>query len=133
NLVFIFISRDLVVDDSWTEYIKKMTLQDKLTLIPIALDTLAFKHTMFNYQNFIRAFEFDQTYLNDLFFIAITHEIYRFSLNEEFQKIANGKDNALKLFLSHTKDGENGVILAKALKNFIDNSSMRNFFDATDI
>lgn len=133
NLVFIFISRDLVVDESWTEYIKKMTQLDKLTFIPIALDKLAFKHSMLDYQNFIRAYEFDQTYFNDLFFIAITHEIYRFSLNEEFQKIANGKDNALKLFLSHTKDGEKGIVLAKALKNFIDNSSMRNFFDATDI
>lgn len=54
-------------------------------------------------------------------------------MNENFQRIANGKDTALKLFLSHTKNGENGIILAKALKNFIDNSSMRNFFDATDI
>ncbi|MFC5404657.1 TIR domain-containing protein [Cohnella soli] len=133
NLVFVFVSRDLVVDASWVPYIKNMSQQTNLTLIPIALDTLAFKHTVFEYQNFIRAYEFDPNYLNELFFIAITHEIYRFSLNGKFQKMANGKNNALKLFLSHTKDGENGVLLAKALKSFIDNSSMRNFFDATDI
>lgn len=133
NIVFIFISKDLVIDESWTEYLKSMNRLSKLTLIPIALDKLAFKHTLFEYENFIRAYEFDQTYLNDLFFIAITHEIYRFSLNDDFKEMTSGKDNALKLFLSHTKDGENGVVLAKALKNFIDNTSMRNFFDATDI
>jgi hypothetical protein len=47
--------------------------------------------------------------------------------------LAPGTDNALKIFLSHAKDGKNGIKLAEALKKFIDNSSMRNFFDATDI
>jgi hypothetical protein len=133
NLVFVFISRDLVIDDSWSEYINRMSHVDKLTTIPIALDKSSFKHIAFNNQNFIRAFEFHQNYYNEQSFIAITHEIYRYALNDDFQSKEIGKDNALKLFLSHTKDGENGIILANALKAFIDNSSMRNFFDATDI
>lgn len=133
NLVFVFISRDLVIDDSWSEYINRMSQVDKLTTIPIALDKSSFKHIAFNNQNFIRAFEFHQNYYNEQSFIAITHEIYRYALNDDFQSKGIGKDNALKLFLSHTKDGENGIILANALKAFIDNSSMRNFFDATDI
>ncbi|OZQ77438.1 hypothetical protein CA596_07685 [Paenibacillus odorifer] len=110
-----------------------MSQVDKLTTIPIALDKSSFKHIAFNNQNFIRAFEFHQNYYNEQSFIAITHEIYRYALNDDFQSKGIGKDNALKLFLSHTKDGENGIILANALKAFIDNSSMRNFFDATDI
>ncbi|MFD1989949.1 TIR domain-containing protein [Paenibacillus nicotianae] len=133
NIVFIFISRDLIIDNSWKEYIERMKNTEDLICIPIALDRFAFQSPVFKHENFIRFFEFEQTHLNDLFFISVTHEIYRFALNEKFQTMSNGKDNALKIFLSHTKNGENGVVLAQALKRFIDNSSMRNFFDATDI
>jgi hypothetical protein len=133
TLVFIFISRDLIIDESWTNYIKNVSQLDTVTLIPIALDQMAFKHNVFDYKNFIRSYEFDPAYLKDFLFISIAHEIYRYSLNEKFQEMDLGKDTALKLFLSHAKDGKNGIILAKALKSFIDNSSMRNFFDATDI
>lgn len=134
TIIFVFISRELVIDDTWVEYIREMPHSNNVTIIPIALDKYAFKlNGIFNYMNFIRAHEYDQKLLNDYLFISITHEIYRCSLNEKFEKMALGKDNALKLFLSHAKDGTRGILLAKALKNFIDNSSMRNFFDATDI
>lgn len=134
TIVFIFISRELVIDNQWVNYIKDIPRSNNLAIIPIAIDKTAFNlNDIFEYKNFIRMYEFNPKFMNDYLFISITHEIYRWSLNESFEEIALGKNNALKLFLSHAKDGRNGIKLATALKSFIDNTSMRNFFDATDI
>ncbi|MHB8076580.1 TIR domain-containing protein [Desulfosporosinus fructosivorans] len=134
TVVFIFVNQEVVADDSWVGYLKDIPKTESVHIIPIALDKTAFNlNDVFNNSNFIRAYEFDQNLINDYMFLAVTHEIYRCALNESFRSMAVGKDNALKIFLSHAKDGKNGIKLAKALKKFIDNSSMRNFFDATDI
>lgn len=134
TIVFIFISKEIVADDLWIDYIRQVPHEDSVTLIPIALDNTAFNlNDIFGNINFIRAFEFNYNLMKDYLFIAIAHEIYRCSLNDEFKKKVLGKNSALKIFLSHAKDGKDGIKLAKALKGFIDNSSMRNFFDATDI
>ncbi|MEW4370120.1 TIR domain-containing protein [Paenibacillus kandeliae] len=133
NIVFIFVGRDLIIDKEWMTYTSRLLKQKDLICIPIALDNLAFKHHEINDKNFIRYYEFDKEYSKEIFFISITHEIYRYALNENFEMMTNSKDTALKLFLSHTKNGESGVVIAEALKKLIDNSAMRNFFDATDI
>jgi hypothetical protein len=134
TIYFVFISKEMVVDDLWVEYIKKLPRNDNVFIIPIAIDPMAFSlNELFEYKNFIRAYEFDRGVMHNYLFIAIAHEIYRCSLNESFKKMALGKDNALKLFLSHAKDGANGISLGKSLKYYIDNSPMCNFFDATDI
>jgi hypothetical protein len=133
RMIFIFISQEIVSDLSWVNYIKNIQEADNI-IIPIAMDVTAFNLSAdFSSKNYICAYEYDKLFINDYMFIAITHEIYRWALNESFETMALGEDNALKIFLSHAKDGKNGIKLAKALKNFIDNSSMRNFFDATDI
>ncbi|WP_434509811.1 TIR domain-containing protein [Desulfitobacterium sp. AusDCA] len=133
TLIFVFISKEFA-DDSWINYIKEIPRHDSITIIPIAIDKLALKFSdVFDNKNFIRAYEFEPVYINDYLFIAITHEVYRWALNKSFDKTAIGKDNAIKIFLSHAKDGKNGIKLAKDLKDFIDNSQMRNFFDAMDI
>jgi hypothetical protein len=132
TMIFIFIGNEIVADDAWNDYIKDIPKSGNIVIIPIAIDKTAFSlNDVFGSVNFIRAFEFDARFTNEHLFIAIAHEIFRFSLNESFGKL--GKDNALKLFLSHAKDGKQGITLAKSLKEFIDNSLMRNFFDATDI
>jgi hypothetical protein len=134
TIIFIFIGKEVVADDLWVDYIRCVPRGDNVTIIPIALDKTAFSlNDLFDCRNFIRAYEYDLKSMKDYLFIAIAHEIYRCSLNDEFKKIALGNDSALKLFLSHAKDGKDGIKLAKALKVFIDNSSMRNFFDTTDI
>lgn len=134
TVIFIFLSKEIASDDSWVDYIKNIPKGDNVSIIPIALDDTAYSlNNILDNVNFIRAYDFEQAYFNEYLFISVTHEIYRYSLNESFEKINLGKDNALKIFLSHAKDGKNGVKLAKALKDFIDNSAMRNFFDATDI
>ncbi len=133
TIIFVFVSKEFT-DDSWVAYISDLPKNENVIVIPIAMDRYALNFTdLFNGVNFIRAYEFDQLYLNDYFFIAISHEIYRWALNKNFSRAALGKDNAIELFISHAKDGKNGIKLATDLKGFIDNSQMRNFFDATDI
>lgn len=134
TVVFIFIGQAMVADDSWLAYLKSIPKTANVNIIPIAIDKTAFNlNDEFDNRNFIRAYDFDQMLIKDYMFIAVTHEIYRWTLNESTKIMALGKDNALKIFLSHAKDGKNGIKVAKACKDFIDNGSMRNFFDATDI
>lgn len=134
TIIFSFISKEITSDNEWSTYIENIPLYKDIFLIPIAHDRTAFcLKGSCDKKNFIRAYEFEEQYRNDYMFISIAHEIYRCSLNETYDEIALGKDNAIKLFLSHAKDGKNGIEIARALKKFIDNSSMRSFFDATDI
>lgn len=135
TIAFIFLSFEVASDDQWVEYIEGcVNLPDSVYLIPIALDKDALGlNDVFSGRNFIRSYDFDSQFFNDYIFIAIAHEIYRYALNESFSKMALGVDTALKLFLSHSKNEKHGVGLAHELKNFIDHSLMRNFFDASDI
>lgn len=133
-VIVIFAGKNLVADDNWVEYIQDTPSSYDINIVPIALDDTAFNiKGSLKDKNWIRAYEFDPKYFNDFIFISVIHEIYRYSLNNSLKEITVGKDKALKLFLSHAKDGRNGLKLAKALKKFIDNSMMDNFFDATDI
>lgn len=134
TVIFIFATKQMVADDYWMDYIKDIPKGENVNIIPIAMDDKVFAlNDILISMNFIRAYAFESAFLNELLFIAIAHEIYRYALNESLGKTELGKESALKIFLSHAKDGKNGIKLAKALKGFIDNSSMRNFFDATDI
>lgn len=133
TLVFVFASKEFA-DDSWVNYISDIPQNDSVIVIPIAIDKLALKlNDIFEGKNFIRAYEFDPQFIKDYLFVSIAHEIYRWALNKDSDKTALGKDSAIKIFISHAKDGKNGIILATDLKRFIDNSQMRHFFDATDI
>lgn len=132
-IIFPFISMNVIIEEDWVRYIHNLSKIENSKVIPIALDEYAFKiGSPTNQINFIRFFELASNSIEKIF-ISIAHEIYRYSLNESLKEIEKGTDNSLKLFLSHTKDGSRGVELAKKLKEFIDNSQMRNFFDATDI
>jgi hypothetical protein len=134
TMVFVFISKEVAADSLWLDYIKDIPESENIIIIPIAIDRIALNLTdIFNYKNFIRVYDYEQPYINDFVFIAVAHEIYRWTLNRTFDKTSVGTNHALKIFLSHAKDGKNGIILARALKSFIDNSQMKNFFDATDI
>lgn len=132
-LIFVFAGKNVVADNDWVTYINDIETTENIYLVPIALDKTAFNIDGLNRLNWIRAYEFDEYLKKYMMFISITHEIYRYTLNDSLKEINIGKDKALKLFLSHAKDGKNGIRLAQALKYFIDNSTMDNFFDATDI
>jgi hypothetical protein len=134
TIVFVFISSSIVGDTAWSQYVETLTIDENYHVIPIALDTTAFNMGgCFEGVNAIRAFDFDKSLFKDELLISITHEIYRLALNESLETISLGGNTAIELFLSHAKDGKQGVKLAEKLKNFIDNTSMSNFFDANDI
>lgn len=133
-ILFVFLSKEIIADYNWLKYIEELPSNDDVHIIPIAIDSMAFKvrGTLEN-KNQIRSYEFEKEYLLDYIFISVAHEIYRWTLNESAEEISVGSERALKIFISHAKDKGNGIKLAKGLKYIIDNSSMRNFFDATDI
>lgn len=134
TIAFLFVSKEVGIDDKWVEYLKLITSNVDIKCVPIAIDknALSLGSDLGNI-NFIRAYDFQKEYYKELLFISVSHEIFRYSLNDTFTEKSVGKDNSIKLFISHAKDGAKGIQLAEQLKNYIDNSAMRNFFDATDI
>ena len=133
SIIFIFLSKNVVANSQYIDYLK-LLVEKEYIIIPIAIDVYALNlNNIFNGRNFIRSYDFEEKYRTKYMFISISHEIYRWTLNENYDKKLSGKEMALKLFLSHAKDGRNGIKVAKGLKKFIDNSMINNFFDATDI
>lgn len=134
TIAFLFISKEVGNDDKWVEYLKLIIANSNINCVPIAIDNsaLTLSRDLGN-ANCIRAYEFQKEYYKERLFIAISHEIFRYSLNDTYEEKSLGKDNSIKLFISHAKDGAKGIQLAEELKKYIDNSAMRNFFDATDI
>jgi len=132
-LIYPFIGTNMVINKQWKEYIRELYEVNNSSIIPIALDKYAFNigHEVSS-NNFIRAYEYS-TLKKEKTFIAIAHEIYRYGLNEKFSKLEIGTQSALKIFLSHAKDGENGIDIAEQLKQYLDSSALKSFFDANDI
>ncbi len=133
NLVFLFLSENTLISTNWNEYFEK--IPSDFEIIPVALDETAFKHAntgnLLN-KNFVRAYSWPLSDYQEYFILMLSHEIYRLGFNEK-KTIVKGKDASLKIFLSHAKADEKGVGLAMEIKNFIDNTSIQRFFDATDI
>ena len=132
-IVFAFIGDSIVASDNWEAYIQKQYNNDRVKLIPIALSKNAFKLDGISEVNALRYWDYkgkysDEKKLKQSFFIAISHEIYRWILKSD------ENHRQLKLFISHTKKDTNGLKLAQQLKSFIDNdTNMDNFFDTNDI
>jgi len=133
-LIFAFVSTEVAADNEWTAYMEMLSRKKGIRFIAVAIDNNAYSlNSGLGGKNFIRLKNFEHPHQDSLFFINVSHEIYRYALNEHFSEIALGKDNAVKLFLSHSKRDDWAVALAIELKHIIDNSAMRNFFDAIDI
>lgn len=131
NIIYIFIGTNSVVSNDWEQYVDKLFNIKNAQVILIALDKYAFSiSNKAKRYNFIREYEFTNCKEQKLF-ISMAHEIYRYGFNEKQEIIS--KESALKIFLSHTKEGESGLLLADKLKNLIDNSVMQRFFDTNDI
>ena len=125
-LIYIFIGINSVSNNKWTNYVESLYDIENAKIVPIALDKFAYNiGTKVQQYNFIREYELDDCKEQQLF-ISMMHEMYRYGFNEEKKIIST--DSALKIFLSHTKEEENGINIAKQLKKLIDNSSMKRFF-----
>lgn len=134
TLIFAFIGNHFVNDDKWIEYLTQLKQRDNFYIIPIAINSNAYNlpNDLSNL-NFIRAYDFLEDFYNENLFISIAHEVYRIALNQKFREIDLGSDSSIDFFLSHTKDGKQGEGIAKQLKQFLDQSRLSCFFDATDI
>lgn len=129
-VVYVFVGKNSVVSEQWKNYFEKIVKNKHLTIIPIALDRTVFNIKTINSYNCIREYEYYENKQQQLF-ITLAHEIYRLGFNDKQEEIS--KNSSLKIFLSHAKDGKQGISVAKQLKDIIDNSSMSRFFDANDI
>jgi len=133
TIMFVFISKYIVVDAEWCSFIQGLSETDRFRIVPVAVDETAFNVPLeINTLNFIRAFEYKSLYKENLL-LSISHELYRLGLNEGFDVLELGSESSVKLFLSHAKDNGVGVGIANQLKSFIDNTSLNKFFDTTDI
>lgn len=131
TIVFLLISKYILANKSWENHYKEIVENPDLCTIPIALDNTAINFESCENRNFIRAYRFDVNYFKENFLLNITHEIYKWTLNNNQTEL--GKDKAVKIFLSHTKDGKQGERIALSVKSFIDRTNIRCFFDITDI
>ena len=132
-ILFVFIGDSIVSSDEWKNYLHVQISIQNVIFIPIAISNNAFKLDDIKNINSLRYLEFKNKFnnskeLNQYFFIAIAHEIYRWILSND------DEHKQLKLFLSHTKNDKNGLELARNIKAFIDSdTTLDNFFDTNDI
>lgn len=129
-LMYVFIGMHSVADDNWEKYINNLVEKSNYKIIPIALDETALNMPNINSINFIRLYEYiDYKYEN--FFISFAHEMYRYVYSSKMN--VTNRSEALKIFISHAKDGNIGQNVAYQLKQLIDNTFMNRFFDTFDI
>ena len=130
-VIYVFIGINSAWSDKWGAYVESLYDIENAKIVPIALDKYAYKVSdKVQSYNFIREYELTVCKEQQLF-ISMAHEIYRYGFNEKKEIIST--NSALKIFLSHAKEGKNGLNIAKRLKELIDNSNMRRFFDSNDI
>lgn len=131
-IIYVFIGTNSVASEQWRDYVEGLYNVKNAKIVPIALDKNAYNiSAMVRDYNFIREYEFLENKEQQLF-ISMAHEIYRYGFNEKDEIISG--DSALKIFLSHAKEGKSGLNLARQLKHLIDNNtSMKRFFDSNDI
>lgn len=131
TIVFLLISKYIIADDNWKKYYQELFQNSALNTIPVAIDETAINFDTCSEYNFIRADKFDKSFYKDEFLLNIAHEIYKWFCNETVQK--SGKEQSINVFLSHTKEDELGEKIAIQIKEFIDKTQIKRFFDTTDI
>lgn len=133
SLIFVFTSVNTVGNDLWKTYIESIGVNDSIRIVPIALDKFGLSHAgTLSGLNCIRAYEWSGKKRHMYGLVAIAHEIFRHGLRSNASS-EKGINNSLKLFLSHSKHDQLGLEHVDAIKSFIDNSTLRHFFDATGI
>ncbi len=135
DVLFIFTSVNTLGHDSWDTYINSIAPSNTLRAVPVALTRDGLSQGLDGYLkglNFIRAYEWPDDTLKQRSIVALAHEIYRHGF-VEIKDEDKGKSSSIKIFLSHAKAGDTGLLFAEAIKKFIDNTNMSHFFDAMEI
>jgi len=135
DVLFVFTSMNTIGREPWEKYIDGLPHSNTLRVVPVALDRHGLSHGIkgsLKNLNFLRAYDWPDTLREQQAIVAMAHEIYRhgfIEINDEDK----GKSSSIKIFLSHTKAGDTGLLHAESIKAFIDNTNMTHFFDATEI
>lgn len=130
-IIYPVTDREIAVDDNWTQYLNTLLNIENSIVVPVAYEENSIiSEGGYRKLHCIRAYDFKE-YKNEQLFIRIAHEIFRYGFNEKLAKL--GTDSALKIFISHAKAGGTGITVASKIKNFLDQSVIKSFFDACSI
>lgn len=133
NIIFVFTSVNTNGRENWRNYIERLPVSSKFTIVPIALDRPGLVHKgALDGANCIRAYDWAADNRDLEAIVSLAHEIYRYgclTIDPDCPGIAS----SITIFLSHAKAGDTGRLHAEEIKKFIDNTNMKRFFDANQI
>tara|TARA_R110001583_G_scaffold113519_3_gene264036 strand:+ start:14394 stop:16418 length:2025 start_codon:yes stop_codon:yes gene_type:complete len=133
TIIFVFTSVNTVGTKKWKEYVEGIPSSASVHVVPVALDTYGLRHQgSLQGLNCIRAYEWPSTNKDLFAIVSLAHEIYRHGCVKTMPE-DTGNRSSIKLFLSHSKSEGTGPSYSKRVKDFIDSTSMKRFFDATEI
>ncbi|VTU09674.1 Uncharacterised protein [Actinobacillus porcinus] len=136
DVVFIFTSVNTLMNEEWKNYIESFPKSEGYFIVPVAIDKEGLNHSSsgrLQNLNFLRSFDWSNENKEQYGILSLSHELYRFGLNNDITTSNIGIASSIKLFLSHAKKGDTGLKHAEAIKLFLDNSNMQRFFDANEI
>lgn len=132
-ITFVFTSVNTVGNANWKKYVESLNVNENLKIVPIALDNFGISHVgALDGLNCIRAYDWCEKDSCMEGLVVLSHEIFRHCFKSG-QSDNYGQLHSLKLFLSHSKHDDLGLSYVEDLKSSIDSSSLRRFFDATEI
>jgi len=133
SISFVFTSEHTLGNKKWKKYVEGVPSNQMQPIVPIALSNYGLNHLgSLSGLNCIRAFEWPVNNRNLIATVFLAHEIYRHGFTAGISGDV-GSDSSIKLFLSHSKSESTGPLYSKKVKDFIDNTNMKHFFDATEI
>lgn len=135
NVIFVFTSVNTRGHDSWNDYIRSLLCNGSFRFVPVALSSEGLGHGeegSLKSLNFVRAYEWPKTSMQQRAILSMAHEIYRHGF-VEIKDGDKGKSSSIKIFLSHAKSGDTGRLHAESIKRFIENTNMSHFFDTVEI
>jgi len=135
DIVFVFTSVNTRGRTNWNSFIATLPNSSGIRIVPVALCREGLGHGMegsLKDLNFIRSYEWSIETKVQQAVLAIAHEIYRHGFFDTAPSDA-GKTSSIKIFLSHAKNGNTGLLHAESIKRFIENTNMSHFFDAVTI
>lgn len=133
NILYAILSIETLTNSDWKNYIE--AISKDFIIIPVAIDSHGLTHTtdprLKNMQA-IRAFNWNPKLYEQYAILELSHELYRWGFDNPKEEV-HGYDSSLKLFLSHAKPGNTGRLHAESIRDFIDRSNLRRFFDTYQI
>lgn len=139
-VILFFLEENLVADEKWNDYIKKIVYQTNTNsnciIFPVAFDNTAFNIGEINPKNFIRLMYIcNQDEKKQYLIYMLAHELCRLLYGlKRTSEVSNAtySPSPVQLFISHAK--KDGLETANLLNEYIQRSTpLKTFFDANDI